>query len=331
MSPNEWVPIRWSSGPLDADSRTTESEREALGALHRPAALDLLTGTPFNCLVLSFATGKEQDAEQQKTLAPLIEEAKRRQFTVLGRIIGPAETYLSAARTAGLDGVITDAPVANSPLPAFAVTGAASLEDSQSILPVKGCEWPAVRLSRSGNAESGPTGYPWVNANGWRIQLARTLHPSATVWSMAEPRKAQVPVRPELYALAVADAAAYGGRWLVTLDSHTQTGLVKQSTEAREAWATLVKAVRFFELRRKVSTEVITRFGILSTFAGENEAVAQESLNLSFRRQFPARILHPSRLGNKWSNGLRAIAVIGNETDRNVLQPALDAGATVLA
>ncbi|MBC7925198.1 MAG: hypothetical protein H7039_06030, partial [Bryobacteraceae bacterium] len=52
---------------------------------------------------------------------------------------------------------------------------------------------------------------------------------------------------------------------------------------------------------------------------------------LSFRRQFPARILHPSRLGNKWSNGLRAIAVIGNETDRNVLQPALDAGATVLA
>src|SRR5947209_5185324 len=54
---------------------------------------------------------------------------------------------------------------------------------------VKG-EWPGVRIARAGTAvESGPTGVPWVDSNGWLVQLTAALHPGTDVWIDAPPQE----------------------------------------------------------------------------------------------------------------------------------------------
>jgi len=134
MGPNEWVPLRWSSGPVEA-----------------------LKGSPVNCLV--------------------VPEPR------------PSDTLIQTATALGLT------VVSQGSLP-FDV---ALREES---------EWPSVSVGRDGNAEAGPTGYPWVDANGWRCQLAAARFPGKTVWTSGEPKGTGV--RPEMYALAVADASTCG-------------------------------------------------------------------------------------------------------------------------
>ena len=81
---------------------------------------------------------------------------------------------------------------------------------------VKGV-WPGIQLTRSGKegeADSGPTGEPWVDSNGWRILLEMAMKPQA-VWVDAAPPAEGVPVN--AYLIAMADAATYQGRWILTL------------------------------------------------------------------------------------------------------------------
>src|SRR5690348_10439962 len=101
MSPHDWVPLRWSSGPTEA-----------------------LKGSPFNCLVVRDAS----------------------------------DDLIKSAISQGL------AVVSEQSLP-------------PDVTAVTDAEWPSVRVGRGGNAEAGPTGYPWVDANGWRCQLAAAVHP----------------------------------------------------------------------------------------------------------------------------------------------------------
>src|SRR5512138_189628 len=81
---------------------------------------------------------------------------------------------------------------------------------------VKG-DWPGVKLTESGHldhAAAGPTGAPWVDSNGWRIRLEAALHPGSEIWADASPQKPRLDA--EAYAMAVADAAAHGGRWILS-------------------------------------------------------------------------------------------------------------------
>ena len=69
------VPMRWPCGPLDIERGKrregfTAREAEVLRAWCEPAALELLAGTPVNCLVVTWAEGSEGDEDQQRALAP---------------------------------------------------------------------------------------------------------------------------------------------------------------------------------------------------------------------------------------------------------------------
>src|SRR4051812_3484764 len=63
--------------------------------------------------------------------------------------------------------------------------------------------WPGLPEK---SASAGPTGNPWLDANGWQVRLARAQKPEKPVWVYTE--KPQ----PVNCALAVADAAQCGGR-----------------------------------------------------------------------------------------------------------------------
>jgi hypothetical protein len=154
--------------------------------------------------------------------------------------------------------------------------------------------WPGVQTSMRGSntSDAGPTGPPWADANGWKVMLARLRSAGKPVWVGAEPPADRV-LRPEHYALAVADAEAYGGRWLISPDAALKKGLLAGDTQAKETWATLTGALRFFDARRQSWSALrpLARLGIASSFEGEDEFIAAEVLNLAARRHVPYRAM----------------------------------------
>jgi hypothetical protein len=96
--------------------------------------------------------------------------------------------------------------------------------------------------------------------------------------------------------LAVADAAAHGGAWIVELDSALRRGLAAGEPACLSRWRELAAAASFFnrhagwaEMRPQAA------LGVISDFAGENEFIATELLNLLARRQVGYRIVTAQR------------------------------------
>ncbi|MCL4401583.1 MAG: hypothetical protein M1436_02815 [Acidobacteria bacterium] len=169
-------------------------------------------------------------------------------------------------------------------------------------------EWPGLRIAQErGDASAGgPTGAPWIDSNGWQVRLARVRNPGKAVWVAAEPPKSTAVLSPESHILAVADTAADGGRWVLTLDSALASGLRSGNAGALAAWKTILGAAGFFAARRSWDSFQPDAFlGILSDFSGGNEFFSGELLNLTARLQQPYRILDKS--GGVSLHGLKAV------------------------
>lgn len=153
--------------------------------------------------------------------------------------------------------------------------------DLKSLQVPKQAQWPAVRVSASGGAEAGPTGAPWVNANGWLIRMLQFRDPVRQVVLDTKPDAA---ARTGAAALAVADAMAYGGAWVVT---HTN-----------DSWSAVRQALRFFVAHEAWRAwKPVAALTVISDFAGANEDAAGECLNLLARRQVGYALARPGDLG----------------------------------
>jgi len=76
-----WVPMKWPCGPLEIARRNKLGSRspdlkETLQAWARPSALELLKGTPINCLIVEWADRGPEDSAQQQALKPLLEAGR---------------------------------------------------------------------------------------------------------------------------------------------------------------------------------------------------------------------------------------------------------------
>src|SRR5579871_1145471 len=153
-------------------------------------------------------------------------------------------------------------------------------------------EFPGVRMARGSRATSaGPTGVPWVNSNGWLIRLHKALHPGAEVWI-----DAPAPTGTRSYLMAVADSAAHGGRWIVSLDDEFAGALRERQPAALDRWKTLASATMFFAQRQEWSTyTAVAVVGVVSDFSGSNEFFSHELLNLLARAGQHSRILPKDR------------------------------------
>jgi len=81
--------MRWPCGPLEVERARrregfTADESDALVEWRTPTALERLTGTPVNCLVLSWAEGSARDGQQRQALASLVDAARRRGLSLVG-------------------------------------------------------------------------------------------------------------------------------------------------------------------------------------------------------------------------------------------------------
>jgi len=167
-------------------------------------------------------------------------------------------------------------------------------------------EWPGIRLSRSGGrntASSGPTGLPWVNSNGWEIRLVAALNPKSTIWVDVTPKDPSVS-----YQLCVADVAACGGNWIISLDDQLAAGIERGDAEPMETWKGLVESVEFFATHNDwPSYGGSAVVGVLSSFSGEDKALSWEVVKLLNRTTEQYRIIPNGSFSANSLSGLQAV------------------------
>jgi hypothetical protein len=192
------------------------------------------------------------------------------------------------------------------------IADAASLPADVTIL--KG-EWPGVKLTESGAVDrvsAGPTGAPWVDSNGWKIRLTAALRPGKDVWVEAAPKKPRLFA--ESYQMGVADAAAHGGRWIISLDSRLTAGLAGQNREAIAAWKKMTDAAGFFAAQRDWSEYLPEAvLGVISDFSGPNELMSHELLNLLARTNQQYRIILKNQVNDSSFFGLKVVLYADEE------------------
>ena len=174
---------------------------------------------------------------------------------------------------------------------------------------VKG-EWPGVnfRGGSGGQAAGGPTGVPWVDSNGWRIRLESALRPEKQVWIDAAPPERGVRLTGDSYLVAVADSAAYGGRWLITLDPALAAGLTEQKPGSLAVWKRIAATAAFFAGHKEWTGYVPeAAMALVSDFSGDNEFFSQEMLNLLARAGGHYLVVRKDTAGASTFNGVRAV------------------------
>ncbi len=241
-----------------------------------PQRLDLLKNSPINCLLFP---GPELPAE----LKPVWEAARRAGF----------DCRLESASQQAPAGDLYVRVVSRREL---------NWDADQPILCAGDCFWPSV-ASNAGAAQAGPTGVPWVDSNGWFIQLARVRAPSKLLWLFFEPPEKRI-LTPRAYELAIADTETYGARWAITLDA---AAAGDPATAARILEA-VTRAIRFFQAHRAWRDySPCAAVGVLSDFAGPNQFLAEEVLLLLARRHLPFRVLLKEKQTPPEFTGLRAV------------------------
>jgi hypothetical protein len=171
---------------------------------------------------------------------------------------------------------------------------------------VKG-PWPGVQTARAAaGTDAGPTGRPWVDSNGWAILLATALHSEAAVWIDAEPPRNTV-ITDAAYLIAVADSAAYGGRWIISLDDPFAVSLAAGKSDALARWKRLAATAGFFAAHKVwAAYRPMAVVGVVSDFAGDNEFFSRELLNLLARVGQHSRVLPKGAISETSFASLRA-------------------------
>lgn len=208
------------------------------------------------------------------------------------------DSLRNAARQAGLQVAHPDAP-------------------PDTVRIVKG-EWPGVRSGRGNSGMSaGPTGVPWVDSNGWAVRLAAAMDSDCACWVDAAPPKQAFP---SSYLTVVADAAAYGGRWIVSLDDSLAAGIKSANANALATWKTIGQATSFFARHKEWDAYTpAAAVGVVSSFTGKDEFFSHELLNLLDRAGQHHLVLRKESLTAANVRGLRAVIY----ADADAPSPAL--------
>jgi hypothetical protein len=296
------VPLRWPGGPLEIarreKSKGFDSQlRQTLERWHDPAALEFLKGSAIDCIVISWAAGLAADAEQQRTAAPLIEEARRRNLAVVGCVEGTADhtAAIASAKAAGLTAVAARALRGSSDLPVIAWSDRADVDwDSTApVVAIGGNVWPGVSLATGGgDASAGPTGVPWLDSNGWYIQMA-CARLKAPLWAVFDPPASPAVPSPQSYIKAICDTESAGGRWVISLDDKLRSDLAAGNAAA---WKDIAAAAGFFKDHPAWrSYRSLGLVGVISDFAGNDFDLTGEILNLMARRDLLFRVVWKSQ------------------------------------
>jgi hypothetical protein len=328
------TPIYWPSGPLEIAKRQKSKsfkaeETQVLEEWHKPAALGILQGSPFDCIMLNWAAGQPEDEKQWQTAGPLVAAAKQRGLAVLGFVEGDGshDKAIEAAKTAGLTAVaVKGNPAKPDPLvmPWFE-RSSPDWATKAPVLLTADHSWPGVIGQQGGASEAAPTGTPWVESNGWYAQMAQARG-SAPVWMMFDPPSGNNIVRAGAYVNAVLDTESYGARWVVSLDANLRAGLLKGDEASKQTLAGISSGIQLFAKHKDWKTfRPAGLLGVISDFVGENFDLSGELIKLTMRRGLLSKALWKSRLAAGSFTGLKALTYTDKE------KPAAGLRASMMA
>jgi hypothetical protein len=304
----KWIPMKWPCGPIETaklgKSNNADSDlKKTVEGWTLPEALQLLKGTPVNCLVVDWASGTADDAVQQSALKPLIAAGRPLGLSFVGRIAAKNNlaATITAGRAAGLEAVLLDGSVTQTfDLPAIREFARDSVDWDQTTetFAVTGNAWPGITLptTRKDAAAGGPTAVPWMDTNGWFALLARQMVASKSLWldiDLPESRRALTAAN---YCRTIADSRCYGSHWILNLDGGMRSGLLNRDPQAMAAWSHICATLSFFNDHADwEGYKPIGNLAVVSDFRGQNAFMAGETLNLLNRRQVQFEILDRRR------------------------------------
>jgi len=314
------VPLRWPSGPLEiamrAGSKSFDAQvQQTLERWHDPASLGFLKDSSIDCIAISWAAGLPADAEQQRTAQPLIDAARSRHLAVVGWVDGKADSKaaIAAAKAAGLTAVALpgEAPDTDFPVLAWSDRAAVNWDSTAPVVVIGDNVWPGVSLAAPGaDASAGPTGVPWLDSNGWYIQMA-CARLKAPLWVTFDPPADKGAIPAESYVKAICDSEAAGGRWVIALDDKLRADLAGGNT-AR--WKDIASAAGFFkEHAAWKAYRSLGLVGVISSFTGTDLDLTGEILNLMARRDLLFRAIWKSRALEQPFTGLKALIYVDSE------------------
>jgi hypothetical protein len=201
---------------------------------------------------------------------------------------------------------------------------------ARRILAVEGVS-PGVGKAEDG-ATASATGGVWVDSNLWLVRSFPPDPERRPVWISHRPRYGS----PGIYARSIADAAAAGARWIVTLDDDLRAKLLRRESAALDEWKAIADCLAFFESHAEWrGFAPFGNVGIILDVAGANLANSEEYLNLVARRQIPYRVIYRSQLAAETLVGLRAALAFdlapATEAERKTLRTFAAAGGLVLS
>jgi hypothetical protein len=359
-SPDGWVPARWDGGPLEVARRAKDkavaentSTREAIARWYDPATLDLLEGTPINCLLVTFSAEAEPSVvmQQHRLVKDYARLARERGITVVG-IVYPGvdpQAVVAAVDEARLEGLVLDGefPVGSrfaenleaalrsrnsvAVVIPIAQDAASARAAKASLLAVEGVRPNARDLADMG-VRAGPSAEPWIESNIWLVRSFRL----GTAW-----RPIWISQRPDSslqgdYARCVADSAVAGGRWIVALDDDLRARLFRKEANALVSWRSLGNYLKFSEDHAEWrSFAPYGNLGIILDSASRNPEYSNEYLNLVARRQVPYRVIDRSQLSSASLASFQAVLAADlappSEPERKMLQVFAEEGGLVVA
>ena len=313
--PSAWVPARWNGA--------------------NPKSLDLLSGTPINCLLVNSYTPEFVTTAAAHGIATL---------AVLKPGADPADPARKAARD-GLQGVVlegdfptgTAARVRDMLADAHAVVVELT---SRARMPLGGPDpivgtyqgvWPGIQVLDNGAAKAAPSGSPWIDTNTGFIPSVRAWGPAA-VWLGYLPPAHSV-VTGERYQAAIADAEMAGARWIVALDDDFFARLERGDTAAIKNWRGMAQVLQFFEGHPE--WRALRSYGKLAVVQDHDDALLSGGiLDMIAAKHTPMRAIPGQRLTPEALAGATmAVDVDANSLtpeQREMLKTFARAGGTVL-
>jgi molecular chaperone GrpE len=274
---------------------TDAAVRDALARWYEPATLGLLEDSPANCLLVTWSAPADAavEAEQQQLVKVYAEAAHKRGLAVLGLVYaaGDASKIAADAARAALDGLVLEGEFAPE-FPAALHKAAGSMlvieiaKDAAPwrwkpapIVAVAGVAPSARNLSEMG-IRGAPSSEPWIKSNTWLVRSFGLASPSRPVWISDQIENASAVE----YARTVADAAAAGGRWIVSLDDALRAKLRARDASALEAWRRLSSYLKFAESHAAWrDLAPYGNVGMVLDPASTKQDLADEYLNLAQR------------------------------------------------
>jgi len=357
--PSAWVPARWDGGPLEVAHRAKDKAladpvvREAISRWYEPATLDLLSGTPVNCLLVTLSAGADPEIEgrQHQLVKEYARAARERGFAVLGLVYPGADpaAVAAAAQDARLDGLVLEGEFPGGTAFAeqlertlgagksaavvipVAPSGALHRRTAGPVLAVKGNP-PGAAKTENDTVTAGASGGQWIDSNLWLVRSYRLGPDWRPVWVSQRPSGDSA----QVYLRSIADAAAAGGRWIVALDDSLRARLLRKDDGALAVWRNVASVLKFYE--DHADWRSFAPFGNLAIIpysTGPNPEIAEEYLNLTARRHIPYKLIDRAQLGSTPLGGFRAVIALTlappTDAERKALFDYAAAGGTVLA